>query len=233
MALVQFGGGVTDMRGSIAGTTFARSAAGNYARSRKKPVNPRSALQNARRATVAYLTKYWSNDCTPEERADWRAYAAGTTWTNKLGQTIKINGLAAFLRLNTIIAMYAGTMRHAAPDAMGHAGGVEFTFAAESDTGKIQIEEPTGAFDKSVLGHYMPLFMGLPTEPGRISTPKGFRYIGSVYGHDSAPLAFPYELTAAYTMREGQLVTVRGMFKDEHYRVSGPHWGTDLAAPSS
>lgn len=232
MALIMLGGGVTDIRGSIAGTTFARSAAGNYARSRKKPVNPRSPLQNTRRAWLSYLAKYWSEWCTEQERTDWRAYAMGTSWTNKLGQSIEINGLAAFMRLNMLISMYSGTLRHAGPTAMGHGGGVQYTFAAESDTTKIQMNEPTGAFDKGILGHWLLFFQGIPVEPGRIATPKGFKYIGAVYGHGSAPLTYPYEITAAYTMREGQGVTLRAMFQDENYRNSGPHWKRVLAAPS-
>lgn len=233
MALIQFGGGITSMRGSLAGNTFSRSKSGDYVRSRKKPVNPRSPLQNTRRAQMAYLARYWSHSLTPQERTDWRAYATGTSWTNKLAQAIEIGGNAAFLRLNTHIAVYGGTLRHAAPEAMGHAGGVTFTFAAESDTTKIQMDEPNGAFDKAVLGHYINFYQGIPTEIGRIATPKGFKYIGSVYGHDSAPLAFPYELDAAYTMAAGQFITIKAMFNDDTYRLSGPFFASDEAAAAA
>lgn len=232
MALVMFGGGVTDARGKIGGTVFARNAAGNYIRAHTHPVNPRSPLQNTRRAMMAYLTHYWSASLTAQERTDWIAYAQGTTWTNKLGQSITINGLAAFLRVNAHIAVYSGTLRHAAPTAMGHAGGVTFTFVAESDTTKIQMNEPDGDFDKAVTGHYINFYMGLPAEIGRIAIPKAFKYIGSVYGHASAPLTFPYELTAAYTMAEGQFITLRAMFNDDDFRLSGPFWASDVAAPA-
>ncbi|GAI58374.1 unnamed protein product, partial [marine sediment metagenome] len=39
MALVKYGGGITQMSGSIAGNTFARNRYGNYVRSRTKPIN--------------------------------------------------------------------------------------------------------------------------------------------------------------------------------------------------
>ena len=230
MALVMLGGGVTDIRGSIAGTTFSRSAAGNYARSRKKPVNPRSALQTLRRANVGYLTKYWSNTLTEQERTDWRAYAAGTTWTNKLGQSIAISGLSAFLRLNALHRMTWSTVITAAPLAMGHAGGVTITFAAESDTSKIQMNEPGGAFGKSIDLQELWFFQGLPTEPGRITTPKGFKLIGGVRGNSGAPPAFPLEIDSAYTMTAGQRITIKAMFHDENYRCSGPFFGSVLAA---
>ena len=233
MALIALGGGVTDIRGSIGGTTFSRAAAGNYARSRKKPVNPRSSMQNDRRVAIAYCAKYWSDQLTEQQRTDWRAYATATTWTNKLGQTININGLAAFIRVNCLQRLIPSGLIVEAPTAVGHAGGVSYGFAAETDTTKIQIAEPTGSFDKDTDIHTMWIFQGIPAEPGRIAVPKGFKYIGRIWGSTGAPLAFPYELDSAFTMAVGQLITLRAMFQDEHYRISGPHWATDLAGPSA
>jgi len=233
VALIKFGGGVTDMRGSIGGSTFARNKGGNYARARMKPCNPRSTLQSARRARMGHLAKYWSNALTEQQRDDWRAYAAGTTWTNRLGDVIEINGLAAFLRVNALVLLYSSTVIAAAPLAMGHAGGVTLSFAAESDTSKLQLAEPGGAFSKSTDGHFLLLSMGLPTEAGRLSTPPGFRYLNHTAGNSVAPPSYPLEIASAYTMAAGQRVTVSAMFQDESYRISGPHWATAIAAPSS
>jgi len=233
MALIKFGGGVTDIRGSIGGTTFSRCAGGNYTRARTKPVNPRSATQTLRRANVGFLTTYWSNTLTNQQRLDWRAYAAGTQWTNKLGEAIQINGLAAFLRLNALHRIGWSTVIADAPLAMGHGGGITFTFAAESDTSKIQMNEPAGAFDKNIDLQEIFFFMGLPTEPGRLATPKGMKYFGGVRGNSVAPHSFPLELSAPYTMAAGQHITVRAMWHDEFYRVAGPFWGTAEAAPSA
>lgn len=233
MPLIAFGGGVTDARGSMQGNTFSRSKAGNYLRGRTKPVNPRSALQNTRRARVAFLSKYWSGTLTEQQRTDWRAYALGTSWTNKLGQAIEINGLAAFMRLNALALLYSSTVLADAPLALGHAGGVTLSFAAESDTSKLQLAEPGGAFDKDTTGHFLMIFAGLPTEPGRIAMPKGFRYVSHVAGDDVAPPTFPLELTAPYTMTEGQRITIKAMFQDENNRASGPFFAQDLAAPAA
>lgn len=231
-ALIQLGGGVTAISGSIGGTTFARSQAGAYARQKTKPINPKSSTQMARRANVAWLSTYWSKTLTEQQRTDWRAYATGTTWTNKLGNTININGLAAFLRLNVLQRLIPSEIIAAAPLAMGHGGGIDFTFSAESDTSKIQINEPDIAFDKDVDIQNIWFFQGLPCEAGRLATPKGFKYIGRVWGSSGAPLTFPYELDSAYTMQAGQLVTVRAMWHDENYRVAGPFWAKATAAPA-
>lgn len=230
MALVKFGGGVAAMSGSIGGTTFARSKAGAYARQWTKPVNPRSPLQNARRAFLAYLATYWSKTCTDQQRIDWSAYADGTSWTNKLGESITINGNAAFIRLNTIGHIAGQDIRADAPTAMGHAGGVTLAFTADSALDKLQIAEPGGAFDPNVDNQFIAFFQGLPSEPGRISTPKGFKFIGHIWGDSGAPMMFPTAIMSAYTIHAGQLVTIKGMFIDEHYRVSGPSWANVLAA---
>jgi len=232
MATIKLGGGVTAIRGSMGGTTFSRNACGDYIRNRTKPVHPRSPLQNARRANLAYLAKYWSNDLTQQQRDDWIAYANATTWKNRLGDDITINGLAAFVRLNAFQLMIPSDVIPDAPTANGHGGGITLTFAAESDTTKIQLDEPGGSFDKDTERHNAWLFMGHPTEPGRIATPKGMRYIGRIWGSALNPLTYPYQLDAAYTIRAGQLVTLRAMWHDEHYRVAGPFFATETAAPS-
>jgi len=233
MANITYGGGITDIRGSIGGTCFSRGAGGAIARARVKPVNPRSTLQTARRARTAYLATYWSKTLTEQQRDDWRAYAAGTTWTNKLGQTIEINGLAAFIRLNAVVLLYSSTVIAAAPLAMGHAGGATYAFAAESDTSKLQLAEPGGAFDKSTDGHVLFCFCGLPTEAGQLAIPKGFRYVAHCAGNSGAPPTFPLEFSAPYTMAAGQRVTCRFMFLDENNRLSGPVYATDLAAAAA
>jgi len=233
MALLKFGGGVTDIRGSIGGTTFSRCAGGNYMRARTKPVNPRSPTQNARRSRVAYLSTYWSKTLTEQQRTDWRAYAAATSWTNKLGESININGLAAFLRLNALVLLYSSTVIAAAPLATGHAGGVTLAFTAENDTTKLQLAEPGGAFDKSDNDHMLMIFAGIPAEAGKLSIPKGFKYVTHLAGNLAAPQVFPFEMTAPYTMAAGQRITIKAMFKDESNRVSGPFWVQAVAAPSA
>lgn len=231
--LVKYGPGVLDARGSMAGTTAARNAAGAYWRARVKPVNPRSILQGTRRGLISYLTNAWSDELTAQQRNDWRAYAAGSNWTNKLGENININAVAAFTHLNCINMLEGDAIRLDAPTAMGHAGGVYFTFEAHTDTDNIAIDEPTWSFDKDTDGHRIFFFCGLPAPAGRIGIPKGFRFIGRLAGSSTSPPSFPWIVPAPYTMQDDQWITVRAMFIDETYRMSGPHWWAVSAAPSS
>lgn len=232
-AVIKFGGGVAAMSGSIGGTVFARNKGGAYARQWAKPCNPRSPLQNTRRAEMAYFAKAWSNVLTPQERIDWGAYAKGTSWTNKLGDSIEIAGNAAFMRLNCEFAVLDFTIETAAPTAMGHAGGINFTFLAENDTGKLQFDLPTGSYDNRTNGQHILVYQGVPTEVGRIATPKGFKFLTHIRGHQSTPHEFPLEIATAYTMNLGQFITLKAMFIDENNRMSGPFFSSVVAADAA
>lgn len=220
MALVQFGGGVTQMRGSIGGTCFSRSAAGNIVRARTKPINPRSALQQARRATAAMLTNYWSATLTEQQRTDWRAYAAGTTWTNRLGQVISINGLAAFVRTNALNALSGEAVIAAAPLALGHAAGIVGTFTAEPTASTITLAEPSAGWDKGVDDDWWFIFQYPPTEAGRIAFPKGGRYLTSFEGDQTTPPTVTTPITSLWTMQLGQRMTLGFMHLDPQMRVA-------------
>lgn len=101
MALVKYGGGVVQMSGSIAGTTFARNKSGNYVRPRTKPVNPKSTRQEAVRTIVSYLAEYWHETLTVVQRGVWESYAAAVAMKNKLGETIHLSGFNHFIRSNS------------------------------------------------------------------------------------------------------------------------------------
>lgn len=100
MGLVRFGGGITQISGSIGGDVHARNRFGNYVRPRTKPVNPHSARQEAARSVVSFLAEYWHNDLTALQRSLWDVYAAAVAMKNRLGETIHLTGFNHFIRTN-------------------------------------------------------------------------------------------------------------------------------------
>lgn len=98
MALIKFGGGIAEMRGSIAGTVFSRNKAGAYARNRVTPVNPQSDLQTSVRSTMAALAVVWNSTLSDANRAAWEVYAASVAMTNRLGETMYLSGYNHFIR---------------------------------------------------------------------------------------------------------------------------------------
>ncbi|MCK4960716.1 MAG: hypothetical protein KAT00_14990, partial [Planctomycetes bacterium] len=102
MALVQYGGGVLDARGSIGGQVHSKNRFGNYIRARTTPVNPQSARQNVIRAVIQDLSQRWSAQLTQNQRDLWEVYAAAIARTNKLGGQIKLTGFNHYIRSNSI-----------------------------------------------------------------------------------------------------------------------------------
>lgn len=100
MALVRYGGGIVEIRGSIAGNVHSRNSSGNYIRARTTPINPRSSRQDVIRAAMATASNSWLNSLTPAQRTAWALYAANINMTNKLGETILISGRSHYLRSN-------------------------------------------------------------------------------------------------------------------------------------
>lgn len=118
MALVKFGGGIVKMSGSIAGNTFARNRFGDYVRSWKNPVNPRSTRQESIRAIVSYLSEYWHQELDAGERGLWETYAAAVAMKNKLGDTIYLTGFNHFIRsVSARMMFHPGAANHA-PDVL-------------------------------------------------------------------------------------------------------------------
>ena len=103
---VSFGGGVADGRGSIGGTTFSRNRYGAYARKRVVPVNPRTSEQVRARTTFQAAVTAW-RQLTDAQRAAWSNYAAQTPVQDKLGATIYLTGLQAFMSVQGPARTYA------------------------------------------------------------------------------------------------------------------------------
>ncbi len=83
MAIIKTSGLINDIKGSINGTTFQRSAAGLTMRSKPVSVGRGSNAQLNIRNLNAQLNYYWSN-LTDSQRAVWASFA---NFTNGIGKT--------------------------------------------------------------------------------------------------------------------------------------------------
>ena len=100
MALVNFGGGVSQVSGSIGGTTFSRNRGGPYMRTRAVPINPGSPAQSAVRGAMSQLTSLWSDTLTQAQRDLWDTYALNVPLPNALGEPRNVGGLGMYARSN-------------------------------------------------------------------------------------------------------------------------------------
>jgi hypothetical protein len=104
--------------GTIAGITYAHNRSGNYQRNWRKPVDPRTVLQQDQRANFAMLSTDFVNNMDPGVVEQWNAFAASNPVLNPLGEQIFLTGRnwwqgGNMLRMQAGLDPYAG-----APDVM-------------------------------------------------------------------------------------------------------------------
>lgn len=99
MALVRFGGGVSEIVGSIAGNVFARNRGGAYIRNRTKPINPNTVPQSEWRQKFGRLMNEFSA-LDEDVKQGWNAFAESVERTNKLGEKYTPSGVQCFMEQN-------------------------------------------------------------------------------------------------------------------------------------
>lgn len=71
------------------------------ARTWARPTNPDSTFQQTVRANLTTLSKRWSNLTAPQ-RQSWVVYANANPITNRLGVSVRMTGLDAYIALNSV-----------------------------------------------------------------------------------------------------------------------------------
>lgn len=106
---LRFGNGVADGRGSIGGTTFSRNRYGSYARTRIVPVNPSTDRQRASRSAFRSAALAWKA-LTDAQRQSWVTYANNTPIIDRLGASVPLAPMQAFMKVYTTVANYNSTL---------------------------------------------------------------------------------------------------------------------------
>lgn len=90
---------ISEIRGTIASTTFSKNAAGAIIRNRVKPINRNSSAQNAVRQSFATISSLWRG-LTQSQRNSWTAAAPDFPYQDSLGQTKTLTGAQLHQKLN-------------------------------------------------------------------------------------------------------------------------------------
>ena len=120
MVLFRPGPMIGEARGSIGGSTFSRNRGGMYIRNRATPTNTVTPARTTARALFATISSSWETVLTQAQRAAWDAWAElapEAESLNKLGDTIRIGGKAAFQRINMRLAFAGLAQVTATPDS--------------------------------------------------------------------------------------------------------------------
>jgi len=132
MAIMRPGALAGQLSGRVGGIVFSRNRGGDYVRNGPSPTNPKTAYQVAVRNALALASTRW-NDMSADARASWKGWAQNNPVQNRIGETIRLQGNAAFVELNSRLA-YLGTAVVDTPPAVS-APAPLLTLAATFDIG--------------------------------------------------------------------------------------------------
>lgn len=221
MAIVQFGGGVLDIRGAIGGQVFSKNRFGNYIRARITPVNPQSTRQNVVRAIIQLLAQAWSNVLSQLQRDGWEVYADNIVRTNALGAQIKITGFNHYIRSNAPILQALDTRVDDAPTILTLPPGDPQMIGTVDEAG----QQISVAFDENLDwvnqddGH-MFVFMSHPKTTGTGFIGGPFRFAGAIDGDSTTAPTSPTVLSVPFPVAETQAIVVRARISEEDGRLS-------------
>ena len=201
MALVKFGGGITQMTGSIAGNTFARNRYGNYVRSRTKPVNPNSTAQGFARSVIGTVTQAWRSDLTAAKRIAWGTYANAVAMKNKLGETTYLSGFNHFVRSNAVLLQSAKGLVTAGPTVLAlPEKDPTLAVSASVATQLLTLVYDTGQPWMAEAGAFLQIEQGQPQNVTRNFFAGPWKYAGKI-DQNAVPT---YTVAAPFTLVLGQ-----------------------------
>jgi len=211
VALIKFGGGITDARGSIAGNVFSRNRSGAYIRSRTKPVNPNTTRQSGVRALMSTISQNWNNVLTQAQRDAWETFASNVSEQNRLGEDINLTGFNQYVKSN-MAAQNAGLSAIAAAPTIFTKPGEDNSFAVAVSEAS---QEITVTFDDTADwcdedGGAMILQMGIPQNESINFFDGPWRFADSIDGDSTTAPTSTTAIAVPFAVSEDQKVFVRG-----------------------
>jgi hypothetical protein len=104
MAKVKLGAIAGQVSGSIGTQTWSHNRFGAYVRNRSIPVQPQSAVQLTRRATLALHSSAWQ-DLSATQRLSWKVWAENNPMVDRLGDKRIMSGHMAYVSLNSRLSI--------------------------------------------------------------------------------------------------------------------------------
>lgn len=108
MARIKYSALVTEIAGSMGGTTFQRNAYGFTIKNKPNMVKPNRARQIVRKVDFQANVKRW-RELTQSNRDAWIAYATTYPVPSRLNPDSYLNGFNAFVRYHNYLSVYNRT----------------------------------------------------------------------------------------------------------------------------
>jgi len=154
MAKVQFGGGVSNIQGSVAGNTFTRTKGGPALRNKVKPNNPATVAQLEQRSRMGRLSAAWRT-LTDEQREAWGTDAKTFQKKGVCGNNIELTGHQNFVRVNAMREENGDSTAQATlpgiPEWLADLFGASTDLVLDISASEIKIPLGTGALENAQI----------------------------------------------------------------------------------
>ena len=207
MALIKLGALVSNISGSIGGTTFARNRGGAYIRNRTVPLNPQSPRQTLVRQVFGQLSNVWSTILTATQRTAWELYASNVPLTNALGEDRNVSGINMFSRGNALLLDTAGVRVDAGPTIFTQGPSFTPTITLDAALDQLTVTD-LGGYDPVTSGA-IGLFIsqGLPQQPGVSFYKSPFQKVSGT--QEATLVSLPTAVPLAFPIAAGQAAFIR------------------------
>jgi len=223
MALVKFGGGITDMRGSIGGNVYTRNRFGAVCRQNTKPVNPKTSRQDLARSIMALVVSSWNSTASAAQKLAWETYADSISWLNKLGESVNLTGFNHFVRSNCARRQVNYSMVYAGPTTLTlPSEDNDFAVSPSSASQHIAVSFNDGLDWVSENSAVMHISMGLPKNAGVNYFEGPWQRIGELKGNSGSPLTSPQNVNVSYPIAEDQKIFCKATIQRADGRLSKP-----------
>jgi len=194
MAIMKPGVLVGQLSGKVSGVVFARNRGGDYVRGAISPVNPQTAYQVAVRNALSLASSGW-DVLTANQRSSWSAWAAENPVRNRLGESIRLQGNAAYVALNSRLAFLGTALTTAPPTTGDPVGLLTVTGSFDIGAGNFQVAftaTPLGAGNKLwVLGCFV-------AQPARMFVKNRLRHFYTSAAAKASPADVQTEFEARF-----------------------------------
>lgn len=216
---------IAEARGSIGGVVYSRNRGGMYMRNRSVPTNPNTARQQNVRLFMLTAAQYFSETLIAADRKTWEVYTQNTPATNRVGATIVLSGIAAFVRTNALRQLANLAILDKAPATGGEATAIKvnapgISISAATQEIVINADTDLGNWSKDIDDDACIFSQGLPVDPNVLYFKGPFRTVYSLNGDSTSPHAFPFTIACVFAVQEGQVCYMKFKHLDAEGKVS-------------
>ena len=197
MARVTYGSTITELKGSIGGTTFQSNRYGFSAKNKSHPRVSFSARRGAQQGYSAFAMKSWGN-LSDAQRSEWETFASSYPQYAKNNPTSELSGYAVFLKWQQLDMLRRGSASIT-------------TYVPAQDSPSLPVPTPTltrtynalslgVSWDISSTDWYCLLFASGPVPQTKTYIGSQTKYLQTIDSDDTT-----VDITTAFTSLYGRL----------------------------